>query len=347
MSYKQIGNIGSDSKYNDGKIVGPDNEPSVDDKVTAFTSPGTFSPVKSTGTVLVVAGGGHAGGNVGAGGGAGGLVLTPTSFPFPGSDVTVTIGAGGADGYPNSQPQAPSGSDTTFGPLLTAKGGGGGGTYSQGSPNFGPGADGGSGGGGRGGPSPGSAGAATQPQQPGVSGSSGFGNAGGAGAPMAGDNVDSGGGGGAGGAGNSNKTGGDGKDISPSPAFASGSQPYYPSLPPAAAPDGHDYGPVSTFAGGGGGINNAGSGPINSTGTGGPGGGAPGLTPAPQSPVNYTDGIENRGGGGGGGSLGAGGGSGGSGIVIVQEADAVQGNSSGIWDLTAIYKYRGDGKWLS
>jgi hypothetical protein len=25
----------------------------------------------------------------------------------------------------------------------------------------------------------------------------------------------------------------------------------------------------------------------------------------------------------------------------------VQGNSSGIWDLTAIYKYRGDGKWLS
>ena len=164
---------------------------------------------------------------------------------------------------------------------------------------------------------------------------------------MAGDNVDSGGGGGAGGAGNSNKTGGDGKDISPSPAFASGSQPYYPSLPPAAAPDGHDYGPVSTFAGGGGGINNAGSGPINSTGTGGPGGGAPGLTPAPQSPVNYTDGIANRGGGGGGGSLGAGGGSGGSGIVIVQEADAVQGNSSGIWDLTAIYKYRGDGKWLS
>ena len=62
---------GQNNLDNQGGLIGPENDPVINDLVTIFTSPGTFNRTKTEGTVLVVAGGGGAA-NRSGGGGAGG-----------------------------------------------------------------------------------------------------------------------------------------------------------------------------------------------------------------------------------------------------------------------------------
>ena len=124
-----------------------------------FTSSGTFS-VTDIGDFpaevdyLVIGGGGAGGYNAGGGGGAGAFRTSIPGHPLaqpsitvstsPGS-YTVTIGAGGAGGIPQSPNRGGSGGDSVFGPITSPGGGGGGGTSP---PSHRPGVDGGSGGGG-------------------------------------------------------------------------------------------------------------------------------------------------------------------------------------------------------
>jgi mucin-19 len=171
----------------------------------SFTSSGTFAVPSGTTTtdVLVVAagGGGGPGGPTGAGcgaggggGGAGGLIFMPAYPLTPGGTITVTVGSGGSS---NSN-----GQDSVFGApgdpgkhasgdVLTAKGGGAGGTtpLDAGSPG------GSGGGGGAGNGSRSAGGSAVQPTQPGDGGAYGFGNTGGT---SSGTDYQSGGGGGGG-----------------------------------------------------------------------------------------------------------------------------------------------------
>ena len=65
--------VGQMNLQNDGGVIGPDNTPVVNDKVTSFTSPGPFSgadPKNSgqTGKVILIGGGGG-GAHQGGGGG--------------------------------------------------------------------------------------------------------------------------------------------------------------------------------------------------------------------------------------------------------------------------------------
>ncbi len=95
-------------------------------KVQEFTSTGSFvtpSNVTSVEVFLVAGGGGGGQANTGldyqpAGGGGGGGVVSRNIPVTAGTTYTVTIGAGGA--------HTSVGSDSTFGALLTAKGGGAG-----------------------------------------------------------------------------------------------------------------------------------------------------------------------------------------------------------------------------
>jgi len=140
-----------------------------------FLASGTFTPKQSlTADMLCVAGGG---GGYAGGGGAGGL-LGLTSQSLTATGYTVTIGAGGVGGASKT-----SGTNSQFGGLTAAVGGGYGGAGNE------VGATGGSGGGGGWSGGGGMAGG---------SGTSGQGNAGGQG-----DTSNGGGGGGAGGAGTS------------------------------------------------------------------------------------------------------------------------------------------------
>jgi len=296
---------------------------------TSFTSSGTFSVPSGTTSadVLVVAGGGAGANQHGGGGGAGGLIFFP-SYPLtPGGTISVTVGCGG-------QPfgQAPQvspvpghyGQDSAFGTpgnpglgqggILTAKGGGSGGTYAAGSSQQ-PGTvgkDGGSGGGG--GTWPGDTsgqgsqgGAATQPTQPGNSGAYGFGNAGGKGfGPSFVDGYGGGGGGGAGAAGTAGRP-------SPTKGGPGGAGKAY------TIADGTSS--VYYAGGGGGGAHSGGQG-----GCGGQGGGGQGnkLFEAQPGPAQGgTPGTANTGGGGGSGTAGspavpATNGTGGKGVVIVR-----------------------------
>ena len=103
-------------------------------KVQEFTSTGSFTvPSNCTSVSVFAVGGGGGGGyhrvvNTGAnpgaaGGGGGGEVIKRDITVTAGSTYTITIGAGGAGGNGTN---AGSGGNTTFGSLLTAKGGGGG-----------------------------------------------------------------------------------------------------------------------------------------------------------------------------------------------------------------------------
>ena len=299
---------GQNNLDNQGGLIGPENDPVINDLVTIFTSPGTFNRTKTEGTVLVVAGGGGAA-NRSGGGGAGGARVA-TSHPFPSSGVPVTVGSGGAgDGpYPWSNG---SGSGSTFGSSIpiSCTGGGRGGNrpYPPGQNSI-PrknGAPGGSGGG-----------AARAfggtPTSSGGSGISGEGNNGGQGTQDW--SGYSGGGGGANtAADNSGGAAGDGLNISP----------YFPgttSIGTLNSPDGGYY-----VAGGGRG--SAGSGPN------GIGGGSSGQ--------NGTSG------GGGGSSYSNPGGTGGDGVVAVAEAGAGPSRSSGMWNLKAVYTARINDNWPS
>ena len=72
-------------------------------QITTFNSSGTFTaqPLTTNAWVLAVAGG--AGGALqGSGGGAGGHLEVP-AHPVPSSGVPVTVGGGGAAGFPGGQ----------------------------------------------------------------------------------------------------------------------------------------------------------------------------------------------------------------------------------------------------
>jgi len=253
-------------------------------QIHTFGTSGTFN-VFSPGNIeyLVVAGGG-AGGTDRGGGGGGGGVLTGTMFITSGV-YTITIGAGGS---PITEGSTSSGTNSSFGTIITAIGGGGGG-YEGGR-----GANGGSGGGsGYGGGT-------------GGSGITGQGNRGGSGYSTQPYRTAGGGGG----------AGAPGKDGS-SDGTNAGVQ----------RPDG-GFGIQSTingitryYADGGGGgrcdVDSAGS----NTGGSGIGGSGTGGSGAPTTTGYGYAGLANRGSGGGGGGASTGyvnGGAGGSGIVIIR-----------------------------
>lgn len=97
-----------------------------------FTSSGTFTPATGVNYVWVVAVGGGGGGGggqasvstAGGGGGGAGATVYKQVAVTPGVGITVTIGAAGTAGTTGNN--GGTGGDTTFGALLTAKGGQGG-----------------------------------------------------------------------------------------------------------------------------------------------------------------------------------------------------------------------------
>ena len=232
--------------------------------------------------VLVVAGGGGGGGgDVGSGGGAGGLIYNSNFAVTPGTQLTVTIGDGGA-GSSTYNIDGSNGGNSVFG-ALTAIGGGGGASWSSGT-----GQDGGSGGGGVGGSA-------------GGLGTAGQGFAGGIGLGF--PDYPQAGGGGAGGAGQN----------APSQILAGngGIGLFFPQFSSVGG------NPAGWFAGGGGGGVEAGqNGNSITPGNGGLGGGGNGGRQGGTA-IIATAGSPNTGGGGGGTDPGTGG-AGGSGIVIVR-----------------------------
>jgi len=262
-----------------------------------FTSSSTFSVPEGVSVVdvLVVGGGGRGSGQGpnpahragSSGGGAGGLIFMP-EYPVQAcGTITVTVGQGGGPlglASPNIY-----GEDSSFGApgdpgftptseVLTAKGGGAGGSAYNTPGGYNDGYNGGSGGGSN---RTSACGLGIQPTQPGNSGAYGFGNPGGQGSQSTG-----GGGGGAGAAGTAGPPGCGG--IGRAYTIADGTTPVY-------------------YAGGGGG------GPA---GAGGLGGGADaGNDPAPGTRCGAAN---KGGGASGDSTMGSGYRTGGKGIVIVR-----------------------------
>lgn len=113
--------------------------------IQAFATSGTYTPTAGTRRALafITGGGGGGGGNYGSGGGGGETALA--LIPSP-TTTTITIGAGGAAGLVGSAPSVGlDGGDTSFG-SITAKGGKGGGSWSNGQYYSGAGGSGGTGG---------------------------------------------------------------------------------------------------------------------------------------------------------------------------------------------------------
>ena len=273
----------------------------------------TPSPVAAGVDYFVVAGGGGAGGEMGGGGGGGGFrvsnstcmpgpqtspLATPTGLTVTAQTYPITVGGGGAGGYPSPN-AGTKGSDSVFS-TITSTGGGLG--AASGSPTAG--GPGGSGGGGGGGPSGGTYGAGNTPPVSPSQGTDG-GEAAGGGSSEAG-----GGGGGAIGAGTNASSGTSGGN--------GGAGSYV--LSTGFAGCNGEAGPVSGtryFSGGGGA---GGAATVCSAGTGGVGGAGNGVVPGSPSPASpYIVGQANSGGGGGGHKNGSdAGGAGGKGIVIIR-----------------------------
>ena len=254
----------------------------------AFISSGTFTPNKALSCdVLVVAGGGGAG-SYGGGGGAGGVLAFASQALTANTALTATIGAGGNSGVNN--PSATSGTNSQFGALTAAVGGGVGGNYNG--TIYASGSNGGSGGGA---PFAIVSGYGTGTSGQGNNGGSGTGGGGGT-------NRSGGGGGGAGGVGGNGVigTGGTG-------GAGVNTVTNWGSLSTALST--LNLGVSGYIAGGG-----AGGNENNNNGTGGSGGGgnSNGGTGAA--------GVPNTGSGGGGGGGSITGGVGGSGLVIVRYA---------------------------
>jgi len=259
-----------------------------------FTSDGTFTvPGGITQVdVLVVGGGGAGSGSTSGGGGAGGLVWESDYSVTPGDNISVTVGAGGSGGAPESA--GTNGENSSFGSLV-AQGGGYGAVGNSNNANTQPAGNGGSGGG------------AMRYQSNYETYGTGTSGEGYNGGDVSGTADATAGGGGAGGVGSSVASGagdgGIGRDFSHIL--------------------GTDVGANGWFAGGGGGGFNA------SPGQGGRGGGGDGIL-LDTSPDSLNHGAPNTGGGGGGGwnyADGAGG-DGGSGVVIVRWGnDATKGDT--------------------
>ena len=106
--------------------------PAIVNAVTTFNNSGTFTVPTGVNTlidVIVVAGGGGAGGRIGGGGGAGGVQYATNISVTPSSNFTITIGAGGAAA--GGEAKGATGSDSSFGNTVIAKGGGGGAAFSN------------------------------------------------------------------------------------------------------------------------------------------------------------------------------------------------------------------------
>jgi hypothetical protein len=272
-----------------------------------FKGSGTFTPTASlTADILVVGGGG---GSIGAGGGAGaGGLLGFASQSLTAQPYTITVGAGGAKGYPGSGTPS-NGSNSKFGSLTTATGGAYGGGFT-GATYISAGSGGGSGGG-----------APFNPAGSATTGIAGQGNAGSTGyqGTGGGDPRSGGGGGGAGGAApnGSANTGGNGGIGATYNSTVGGSAGPYAFIDDmgAATGTGQLYSGHYYYAGGGGGEGK------NYRGAAGIGGGGQGGT---SEPAQYPDaGMASTGGGAGAGpnALSSyGGANGGSGVVIVRYA---------------------------
>ena len=282
-----------------------------------FISSGSF--VVSSGglaEVLIVAGGGGGGGYAyGGGGGAGGVVYG-SSVPLAAQTYTVTIGSGGSGVAPSGAPPSPTaqGGPSSFG-LVTAIGGGAGGTYNDATNRSGrP-------GGSSGGPSGYVAETVNATPQPVPGSYIAYGS------PSIAYNYGEGGGG-AGGPNQPNPYGGPAGSLGgPGQAF-----PVFPSTiigPAIPAPEQPywtpEVGPQGYFGGGGGG---AAYYTTANVPAGGIGGGGDGGGPFSGGPVNGWPGVNFTGGGGGGTNYNSGGvnqrnptyngGNGGSGIVLIR-----------------------------
>tara|TARA_R110000868_G_scaffold9836_1_gene48346 strand:+ start:1200 stop:2753 length:1554 start_codon:yes stop_codon:yes gene_type:complete len=243
----------------------------------AYSGFNTSTPSQTyTASYLIAAGGGGGGKDWAGGGGAGGL-LTGTSTLTPGTNYTITVGAGGAGQTSSASSPGTSGSNSSFSAVgTTALGGGGGGSGSNGG-NIG---TGGSGGG---------AGSSTSGIT-GAAGTAGQGNKGGNTTVTSGGPA---GGGGAGAVGGNGVSGAGGAGGAGSASSITGSSVTY-----SGGGGGAGYSPSGVTAGaggaGGGGAGNATSGGVGTAGTANTGGG-----------------------GGGGAGGGGNGGAGGSGVVIL------------------------------
>jgi hypothetical protein len=249
--------------------------------------------------VLVIAGGasGTVSGHGGSpGGGAGGYIEHPALGIVPGASYNITIGAGGAAvGAGASVFGSNNGSNSTFGALLTAIGGGG--ANKNPSNSFvASGRDGGSGGGV---PNSTGAGLGTQPIQSGDSGTYGFGNNGGT--ISSGDRGGGGGGAGSAAPGGTNSNGGAGKSSN-----ITGTSVFY-----AGGGGGGAYGSGLSAGAGGSAIGGDG---VAFNGASGASGGS-----------GTRNGVTNTGSGGGGAwsEQGPGSGSGGSGVIIIASPDTL------------------------
>jgi hypothetical protein len=250
----------------------------------AFTSSGVFSPVQNLSCdVLVVAGGGGAARNFAGGGGAGGCLAFSSQNLTSGQAYTTTIGAGSA-GVASDSTRPSNGSNSQFGSLTAASGGGYGGT------RFAATATGGNGG---------SGGGAAYNSTTVATGTSGQGNNGGVWVNVANGNFSAGGGGAGGVGGNPTAT-----DNGGTGGLGTDNVTNWGALAAAFTATGAGVG--GRIAGGGGGTGDT----TNGSATGGGGAGSNGST---------NNATVNTGGGGGGRKDNVGsGGSGGSGIVIVR-----------------------------
>ncbi len=314
--------------------------------IHVFVEPGTFTNTSGAPLdceVVTIAGGGGGGFEQGGGGGAGGMLITPTITVGPAAPnaISVGVGAGGlgqaygpstrdhggmsaGNAWPSPAGMAQNGANSTFGPTITAIGGGAGGQRGSGSdfqPTSSNGNPGGSGGGSGAGPSTYTPGSGTPTQ--------GYAGGNGAAPPV----QAGGGGGGAGGAGG---------NISPTVLNVGGTGGIGKQLPTTFRDPQMKWGadgpsPGRWFCGGGGGGSygwNTPGGPTGSAWWNPSGGGGPrtpsGATPwagggnggcfNTDSPLAGCDGMTNTGGGGGGGGASptnGGGGHGGPGIVFV------------------------------
>jgi hypothetical protein len=285
--------IGSGAKATGGTVVGSGNF-----MYHTFTSSGAFTPTEQikNAEVLLVGGGGGGGGDIGGGGGAGGVAYFPNQTLTAGTTYSLTVGGGGA-GSASSVNRGSVGTDSYFGSLAHALGGGYGGGY-NGNGQGGPGSTGGSGGGA--GASIGTLASASGLQPSSTPGGVGYGNTG-AGSTGFG----SGGGGGAGGAGTT-ASGGSGGGLGGTGTSAFSNWHY-------ATQTGVSYGGIYYIAGGGGGGQQSGD---TYTGQGGNGGGGRGGAYPSTAAIAGT--TNTGGGGGGGGQTISTGFAGGSGLIIVR-----------------------------